>query len=56
MDIKDSSRYVRLESVVYIELGEKETMEEAEDRFMDALPDGMDIVSFKSSMWYPDEE
>ena len=55
MDSKPTKRYLRFENVVFIEMLEGETQEEAEDRFMDALPDGVDIVSFKSQYWEPDK-
>lgn len=47
-------RYVRMENVVYIELREGETIEDAEDRFINALPDGIDITSFRSTLEEPD--
>lgn len=42
-------RYLRMESVVYIEMRDGEEMKDAEDRFIKALPEGMDVVSFNSS-------
>lgn len=43
--------YVRMEVVLYIEMKEGETQEEAEERFICALPDGMDVASYKSQYW-----
>ena len=56
MDMQAEKRYVRIEAVIYVELGEKETPEDGEDRFLDSLPSGIDCVSYRSSMWFPDEE
>ena len=56
MDLQGNKRYLRMEAVVYVEVKEGETPEEAEDRFLCGLPDGMDCASYKSEMWYPDEE
>ena len=56
MDIQKDKRYVRMEAVIYIEMLEGETQEEAEDRLLCALPQGMDVASFKSQYWEPDEE
>lgn len=48
-------KYLRMASVVVIKLREGETQEDAEDRFLDALQEGMDIVSYTSTFW-DDEE
>ena len=55
MDMQEGKRYLRIENVVYVELADWETPEDGEDRFMDALPDGIDIASFTSEIWIPDE-
>ena len=55
MENHDDKRYVRLESTIFIEMLDGETQEQAEERFMDLLPEGMDIVSFRSQYWEPDE-
>jgi len=55
MDLASTKRYVRLENVVFIEMLEGETQEEAEDRFLCGLPKGMECTSFKSEYWEPDE-
>lgn len=47
--------YLRIKSVVYVELKEGETPEEAEDRYLCALPEGMDVASYTSECWTPDE-
>lgn len=52
----EQKNYVRIEAVVFVELKPGETLEEAEDRFLDALPQGMDCAGYKSDMWVPDEE
>ena len=52
--MEENPRYVRLESVVFIEMREGETQEQAEKRFFDALPKGMDVVSFSSQYWDAD--
>ena len=44
-------RYVRTEVVLFIEVQEGETPEEAEDRFLDSLPDGIDCASIRSAYW-----
>lgn len=54
--MEDKKQYIRLEAVIYVELHDGEKQEEAEDRFLCALPNGMDCVSYKSAMWVPDEE
>ena len=46
MEEKDK-RYLRIESVVYVKMMDGETMEEAEDRFLSALPDDIDIATYK---------
>lgn len=55
MDMQEGKRYLRIENVVYVELADGETPEDGEDRFMDALPDGIDIASFTSEIWIPEE-
>ena len=55
MEMREGKRYLRIENVVYVELAEGETPEDGEDRFMDALPEGIDIASFKSEIWIPEE-
>lgn len=44
-------KYLRMESVVVIKLNDGETPEDAEDRFLNALQDDMDIVIYTSSVW-----
>lgn len=56
MDLAQDKRYVRMEAVVYIEMLDGETQAEAEDRFLCALPEGMDVASFKSQYWSDEEE
>lgn len=56
MEMSGGKQYLRMECVVYIELKEGEKPEQAEDRLLELLPDGMDIASYRSSMWIPDEE
>ena len=53
--MEDKKRYVRMEATIYIEMLEGETQAEAEDRVIDALPEGIDLVSFRSQYW-DDEE
>ena len=55
MDITPDNRYMRMENVVIIKMLEGETQEEAEDRFLCGLPEGMDCVSFKSTYWDSEE-
>ena len=55
MEIKEEKRYLRMEAVLYVELHEGETPEDGEDRVLEGLPEGVDIASFKSDMWIPDE-
>lgn len=55
MDIRSDKRYTRMEAVIYIEMLEGETQEEAEDRLLCGLPEGMDVASYKSEYWEPDE-
>ena len=55
MEIKEKN-YARLEATIFIELKPGETLEEAEDRFLEALPEGIDCVGYRSDMWIPDEE
>lgn len=47
--------YIRIESTIYVELKEGETPEEAEKRFFDLLPEGMDVANYRSECWYPDK-
>ncbi len=47
----DKPRYLRLENVVFIKLEEGETQEEAEQRYLNALPEGIDVVSYRSQYW-----
>ena len=54
--MEQDKRYVRMEAVLYIEMLEGETQAEAEDRLIDALPNGIDLVSFRSQYWEPDDE
>ena len=56
MELENDKRYVRMEATLYIEMKPGETQASAEDRFIDGLPDGIDIVSFRSEYWEPDEE
>ena len=56
MDIQKDKLYLRIENVVYVELKEGESPEEAEDRFLCCLPEGMDIASYRAECWYPDQE
>ena len=51
-----NKNYLRIENVVYVELRDGETPEEAEDRFLCCLDDGMDIASYRSECWYSEEE
>lgn len=53
--MEDTKRYVRLESVLFIELHEGETQEEVEERYLGALPEGMDCVSLRSQYWSEEE-
>ena len=54
VDIIEEKRYMRMEAVVMVEMRDGETMEDAEDRFLCGLPEGMDCLSYKSSMYVPD--
>ena len=45
--------HLRVEAVIYVEMRDGETKEEAEDRFLCALPDDMRCVSYKAQL--PDE-
>ena len=54
MEIREDKQYLRMEAVVYIEMKDGESQEDAEDRFLCGLPDGMDCASFKSSLWVDD--
>ena len=56
MEIKEEERYLRMEAVIYIEMKEGEEPEEAEDRLLGGLPEGMDVASYHAEMWYPDKE
>lgn len=56
LELENDKRYVRMEATLYIEMKPGETQASAEDRFIDGLPDGIDIVSFRSEYWEPDEE
>lgn len=44
-------RYLRVETTVYVELLDGETQEEAEERFLNALPKGMDCAKLNTSYW-----
>lgn len=44
-------QYVRIESVVYVELRDGEKPEDAEDRFLESLPSGIDCASIRSEIW-----
>ena len=48
--------YVRIEAVVYVEIEKGQTLEDGEDKLLNALPDGVDIASMHSEMWDDDEE
>lgn len=50
------NNYVRIEAVVYVEIEKGQTLEDGEDKFLDALPEGIDIASMHSEMWDDDEE
>ena len=56
MHIVSDKRYLKMDAHIYIELKDGEEPEEAEDRFLEALPEGMDCGAYHASMWYPDEE
>ena len=56
MDILKESPYLRMEVVIYIKMQEGETQEDAEDRFLCGLPEGMDCASFKSQYWVDEDE
>ena len=56
MEIKEEKQYMRVEAVIYIEMKEGEEPEEAEDRLLCGLPEGMDVASYHAEMWYPDKE
>ena len=43
-------KVLRIEATVYVELEDGETQEEAEDRFLCALPDGMTCASYKAQL------
>ena len=53
---KMEKNYARIEAVIYVELRPGDTLEDAEDRFLESLPDGIDCAGYKSDMWVPDEE
>lgn len=50
----EKKNFARIEAVVYVEVKDGETLEDAEAKFLNALPDGIDIASCKSDMWVPD--
>ena len=52
--MKNKKRYLRIKTVAYVEMKEKETPEEAEKRFLCSLTEGTDIVKLESS--YDDGE
>ena len=54
MNISEEKKYLRIEATVYVELKPGEEPEEAEDRFLCALPDGMDCAGYRSEMWLPE--
>ena len=56
MVMEEDKRYLRIECVLYVELADDESPEDGEDRFLENLPDKIDCASFRSEMWYPDEE
>ena len=54
--MEEDKRYIRMEATIYVEMLEGETQAEAEDRVIDALPEGIDLVSFRSQYWTDEEE
>ena len=50
----DDRNYMRLGAVVYAKIGDGETPQDVEARFINALPDGMDIVALNTSYWEED--
>ena len=46
--METQKRYLRIETVAYVEMMEGETPEEAEKRFLQSLPDKTDVVKIKS--------
>ena len=55
MKFNADKKYVRIESVVLVEIGERETLEDAEDKFLNCLPEGIDCVHFSSEMWVDED-
>ena len=54
--MNEERNYARIKAVVFVEMMPGETLEDAEKRFLNALPYGMDIVSCNSDTWIPEEE
>ena len=52
----DDKQYARISTVVYVEVGENETVEEVEKRFIDALPSGMYVTINRTSLCKEEEE
>ena len=48
--------YVRIEAVVYVEIERGQHLEDGEDKFLESLPEGIDVASMHSEMWDDDEE
>ena len=51
MNITSDKQYVRIEAVLFVELKDGEGQEDAEDRFLESLPTGIDCASFHSEYW-----
>ena len=49
-------KYARIKCVVYVKMKVGESLDEAEDRLIGALPEGMDVANMKSSFWDDDSD